>query len=83
MLVFRGLRKYDHVVRAARRNRKPIPGRDNAGQRPKGSPQSPDLDSQSCAIAFVGPLCSECSRYERFPGHVRGPLFCERSRKRE
>jgi hypothetical protein len=81
-VVFEWRKNYDFPS-ASRHNRKPLLSRDNIGQRPKDSAQSPEFDSQACAISFIGTFRSECLRDESLPRHICRPRFGEQPRERE
>jgi len=52
MVIFDGPRQYDHLARAARRQRKPPRGRVNVGQRPQRPAKPADLDSQAMGTTW-------------------------------
>src|ERR1700689_2989766 len=83
MLLLDGPRQNHYLACAARHQCKTSLGRAYVSQRPEHRAKPPYLDSQPCAMRFIGALRSEYAGDERVPGYVSRPGFAQRACERE
>ena len=76
-------REHGDLAGVARHERKTVLGRVDACQRAQRLAQAADLDTQPCAMRFIGVLGAERTREQRGPRHVAGPGFGQRAGESE
>src|ERR1700760_2439790 len=74
---------YRDVVSSTRGHGKSPAGCGDAGQRLEQPAQTPDLNTQACAMRFVHQPCSKCPGEEEVSWHIAGPSFSQCACERE